>query len=195
MIAPADARQLISLARDSILATFDHGEVSVNSQIKLKYAKKLGVFVTLHLHGNLRGCIGFPEPVLPLYKAVIEAASSAAFGDPRFLPLSRIEYDDIVVEISILTKPELIEVTKPEEYPSCICVGKDGLIIRSSYGQGLLLPQVASELDWNPVEFLANTCMKAGLKPDFWKSNQCRIYKFQAQIFKEENGKVIEIKE
>jgi uncharacterized protein len=195
MITAADAKQLISLARDSILASFNHTKVSVNSQIKLKFSKKLGVFVTLHLHGGLRGCIGFPEPVLPLYEAVIEAASEAAFGDPRFMPLSRKEYGQIAVEMSVLTTPELIKVNNPEEYPSCICIGKDGLIIRSTYGQGLLLPQVAPEWGWNPVEFLANTCIKAGLSPDFWKDNQCRIYKFQAQIFREENNKVIEVSE
>lgn len=190
-----DGKELIALARDSISCKLDNKELNIKENTKKKYSDKQGVFVTLHKHGELRGCIGFPEPVLPLYKAVIQAAKSAAFGDPRFPSLSKDEYKNIVVEISVLTKPQLITVNKPEEYPKKITIGKDGLIIRSAFGSGLLLPQVAPEWHWNEEQFLDNTCLKAGINPEFWRQGNCKIYKFQAQIFKEENGKIIEVRD
>ena len=190
-----EGKELISIARDSILSEFEHREEPPTKSIKKKYSTKQGTFVTLHKHGELRGCIGFPEPMLPLYEAVIQSAKSAAFGDPRFPPLVREEYKDIEIEISVLTVPELIIIKNPEEYPSKIIIGKDGLIIRSPCGSALLLPQVASEWKWNEEEFLGNTCYKAGLSHSYWKHGSCKIYKFQAQIFKEQNNKVIEVHE
>lgn len=190
-----EGEELIGLARDSISAQLENKEIIVSDKIKKKFSEKQGVFVTLHKHGELRGCIGFPEPVLVLYEAVVQAAKGAAFGDPRFPPLSKDEYKDISLEISVLTQPQLITAKKPDEYPKNITIGKDGLIIRSTFGSGLLLPQVAPEWDWNEEEFLSHTCQKAGLSMNFWKESNCKIYKFQAQIFKEENGKIIEEKD
>ena len=190
-----EGKELISLARDSISKHLESKAIVVNDKTKKRYSEKQGVFVTLHKNGELRGCIGFPEPVLPLFEAVIQAAKSAAFGDPRFPSLSKEEYKDISVEISVLSIPKLIEVDKPEDYPKKIKIGKDGLIIRSAFGSGLLLPQVAPEWHWNEEEFLDNTCNKAGLSPEFWKQGNCKIFKFQAQIFKEKNGKVMEVED
>jgi len=190
-----DGKELIALARNSISAHLENKDVIISGKIKKRYSEKQGVFVTLHKHGELRGCIGFPEPILQLYDAVAKAAQSAAFGDPRFPPLGKEEYKDITVEISVLTKPELITVKNPDEYPKHITIGKDGLIIRSTFGSGLLLPQVAPEWNWNEQEFLNHTCQKAGLPSEFWKEGACNIYRFQAQIFKEEDGKVIEVKD
>jgi uncharacterized protein (TIGR00296 family) len=190
-----EARDLIALARDSILAEFEHREDYLTLSLKKKYAEKQGIFVTLHKHGELRGCIGFPEPILPLFDATIQAAQSASFSDPRFPPLKRAELKDIIIEISVLTQPELITVDTPLDYLKHITIGKDGLIIRSPHGSGLLLPQVAAEWHWKETQFLENICYKAGLSPSYWLEKECKIYKFQAQIFREENGQVIEVKE
>lgn len=170
---------LCHLARESIKSAFEDKDMSPPK------SERAGVFVTLYKNGQLRGCIGFPEPVEELYKAVVDAARQAAFHDPRFHPLSKDELKDISIEVSVLTKPELIEVSNSDEYLDKIKVGEDGLIIKSGFSSGLLLPQVAIEYHWTPEEFLNNTCMKAGLPEDSWKSSDCEVYKFQAKIYKE----------
>jgi uncharacterized protein (TIGR00296 family) len=116
---------------------------------------------------------------------VIEVAISAATGDPRFPQVTPSEMDDIQVEVSVLSKPELVEVQNPAEYLEKVEVGKDGLIVEMGIYRGLLLPQVPIEWNWDIEEFLANTCMKAGLSPDCWLQKGVKIYSFQSQIFEE----------
>ncbi|MBA3064055.1 TIGR00296 family protein [Candidatus Woesearchaeota archaeon] len=183
MIKPSDGKLLIKLARESISSYFLQNEPNI-STVK-HFSDRQGVFVTLYKNKQLRGCIGFPEPVFPLFEAIIKSARSAAFEDPRFPPLQKEELKDIRIEISVLTVPTLIEVKKPEDYFKKIKIGKDGLIIRSSLGSGLLLPQVATEYKWDVKESLGHLCEKAWLKQDAWKNTNNQIYKFQAQIFKE----------
>ena len=126
-----DAKLLIKLARDSISSFFTNK--ALNLRDTDKFSKKQGVFVTLNLLGRLRGCIGYLEPVLELQRAVIQAARSAAFKDPRFPPLRESELEDITIEISVLTVPKVIEVEKPKEYLDKIKIGKHGLKISITY--------------------------------------------------------------
>ena len=153
-------------------------------------SEKCGVFVTLNVHAKgaygLRGCIGLPYPTSPLIDAVMEAAESSAFNDPRFPPVQPDEMSGITIEVSVLTPPELIEVEDPLEYSSHVKVGRDGLIIGKSWRRGLLLPQVPIEWGWESVEFLSQCCVKAGLPPDEWKKRGTEVYKFQAILFKED---------
>lgn len=194
MLSLADGKELVKLAKDAVSSHFSGKELKVSKEIQRKFSGKRGVFVTLTKDKELRGCIGFTEPYFQLWDAVIKAAQSAAFSDPRFSPLGKDELKDISFEVSVLTEPELIEVEKPEEYLTKIKIGKDGLIIRGLYGSGLLLPQVATEWKWDVKEFLRNTCLKAGLQPEDWKNLNNKIYKFQAQIFSEEKGETVEKK-
>jgi len=161
-----------------------------------KFNKYRGVFVTLHTYPDreLRGCIGIPEPVMPLIEALREAAISAAVKDPRFPPVTVDEMDNIVVEVSILTPPKLIEVEEPLEYLDKIKIGRDGLIIEYGAHRGLLLPQVPVEQGWEVAEYLSNLCLKASLPPDAWLKYPVKIYSFQAQIFEEVSprGQVVE---
>ena len=180
-----DGKELIKLARDSINSEFLIREIKVSSAIKKKYSEKQGVFVTLNIGKELRGCIGYPEPILPLYDAIIQAAKSAAFSDPRFPALTEREFELVKVELSVLTVPELIEVNDAKDYINKIKIGEDGLIIRSNYGSGLLLPQVFTEYNCDAIKALDMTCQKAGLPPHAWNDIHNKIYKFQAQIFKE----------
>jgi uncharacterized protein (TIGR00296 family) len=96
------------------------------------------------------------------------------------------ELDKVVFEISVLTPPELVIVEKPEEYPSKIKVGEDGLIVEKSFYKGLLLPQVPVEWSWDEEEFLCQCSVKAGLSPDSWLTKGVKIYRFTAIIFEEE---------
>ncbi len=138
-----------------------------------------GVFVTLKQGDTLRGCIGTLQAGEPLYRTVVSAAISAAVSDPRFRPLSEEELDGTDIEISILTP--FHPVDDMEE----IVVGEHGLYIQKGYRAGLLLPQVAAEYGWNRTEFLEQCCLKAGLDPDEWKSEDTTIMIFSAQVFGE----------
>lgn len=156
-------------------------------------SEKYGVFVTVKQDGELRGCIGIFENDYQLVKA-LESASCSVIDDPRFPPLSEEELDDVVIEVTILTEPELIEVDKPEDYKDSIEIGSDGLLIEHNDSSGLLLPQVPVEQGWDQDEFLTALSHKAGLSPEAWKDSNSDIYRFQGQIFHEESpkGEVVE---
>ena len=104
--------------------------------------------------------------------------------DPRFPSVDESELDSLDYEITVLTKPQVIEVEKPIDYLDNIIIGKDGLIVERGFYRGLLLPQVAPEHNMDKEEFLSHTCMKAGLRPDAWLDKNTKVYKFQGQIFK-----------
>lgn len=150
------------------------------------FHEKRGAFVTLYTYPtqDLRGCIGIPQPVMPLKDALREAAVSSTH-DPRFYPLIEKELDGIIVEITILTKPAYLELDFPEQYPEHIIIGKDGLIIEYLGRSGLLLPQVPVEYGWDGKTFLNHLCLKAGLPEDIWLEGNVNIYKFSGQIFSE----------
>lgn len=187
MLSLKEGKRLGKLAREIIISYFSGENVDVKD-----YGEKLGLFVTLHNYpsNDLRGCIGFPEPVFDLNQALVNAAKAAAFSDPRFVPVSKEEMDDIIIEVSVLTKPKLIKDVKE------IKVGRDGLIVECERKSGLLLPIVAVEYKWNVEEFLEHICMKAGLSKDCWNEKDCKIYIFQSQVFFEvkPGGNVVEKK-
>lgn len=188
------AEKLINIARDSISAVFEGKKYELSTGLKREFKEIRGVFVSLYVEEELIGCIGFPEPNKSLAESVVSAAQGAAFEDPRFPPLLKKQMKDLRVELSVLTKPAEIEVKKPSDYLDKVEIGVDGLVIRDEFGAGLLLPQVAVEWGWDSKEFLNNACKKAGLSPDCWCNLKRNVYKFQAQVFSEENGKIIEKK-
>ena len=157
-----------------------------------------GVFTTLKTYPKkeLRGCIGFPEPVMPFIEALVHSAYAAAQEDPRFSPVRHRELNKIVVEVSVLTPPEEITL-KPEERAKGVIVGTHGLIAESGFSKGLLLPQVAVEYGWDAEKFLSQTCWKAGLSPDCWLSERTKFYRFSADIFEElePRGRVVRSRE
>jgi uncharacterized protein (TIGR00296 family) len=186
MLNKSEGDFLLKLARTAIETYILKGQVlNAPEPPSADLKENMGVFVTLHENGELRGCIGYPEPVKPLLNALIEVAIGAATGDPRFAPLNSHELERIQVEVSVLTPPELIIVDKPSEYLEKINIGLDGLIIERGIFRGLLLPQVPVEWGWDKEEFLANTCMKAGMSPDCWLQEGVKIWSFQSQIFNE----------
>lgn len=186
MLSDEEGKFLVKLARESI-ETFikERRKLEVPEDTPDTLKEEMGAFVTLNKDSLLRGCIGYPEPIAPLVNAVIDVAISAAVNDPRFSPVTEDELNDLAVEVSVLTKPALIEVNQPEEYIDKIKIGDDGLIVERGPYKGLLLPQVAVEWGWNVEEFLYNTCVKAGLTADCWLYPDVKIYKFSSQIFHE----------
>jgi hypothetical protein len=185
MLNSGQGQRLIEIAKKSIISSFENKSIQeYDLKLDSELKEKKGVFVTLTLNHELRGCIGYVQAIMPLYKAVIEAARAAAFEDPRFLPLTKEELNELKIEISVLTEPKQIK-EKTENIPKSIEIGKDGLIIEYSGYSGLLLPQVAGEYKWKAEKFLEQTCLKAGISPQSWKNKTCKLYKFQAQIFSE----------
>jgi len=180
MIQKKQGKLLLKLAKDTISGHFSGIIPSIKDREKL--SKKQGVFVTLTKKGELRGCIGFPVPIYPLWQGVMKAALAAAFQDPRFPPVE--EDEQLEFEVSVLSVPEIIKVNDPRDYPKKIDVGKDGLILELNFHSGLLLPQVPLEYKWDARTFLEQLAVKAGLSRNAWLDDQARIFKFQAQIFK-----------
>ena len=178
-ISDAERRNLIQIARRSIegyLATGAAPEFTASQFLKEPGA----AFVTLKKSGELRGCIGYTEAIRPLYLTVSQCAIHAAVEDPRFNPVQTSELPFIDIEISVLTPLQQVESL------DSIRVGQDGLLIRMGRRSGLLLPQVATELGWNRTQFLEHTCQKAGLPDDSYSRPEATLYRFQAEVFREE---------
>lgn len=159
--------------------------IELPNEFKSKFSFKSGIFVTLNKEKNLRGCIGFPTPNKNLHQSLVEAAIASSTEDPRFPPVKHEELDKITFEITVLTPPIEIKVNDFSEYPKMIKIGRDGLIIKSEYGTGLLLPQVPVEYGWNEKEFLSHTCEKAGAPANYWEQKSAIILKFEGVVFKE----------
>lgn|SRR5687768_17538292 len=139
---------------------------------------RAGAFVTLRINGELRGCIGYPEPELLLVEVVERCAVSAAISDPRFPPLAPEEWLDVHLELSVLGPIEPVDEIEQVE------IGRHGLVVEFGRRRGLLLPQVAVEWGWNVQQFAAQTCAKAGLPKDAWQKG-ARLFKFEAEVFSE----------
>ena len=168
---------LLGLARTTIESNLKGNEAPDFIPDSDTLKENRGAFVSLHRHGNLRGCIGNITAGKPLYKTIREMALSAAFNDPRFTPLKENEFDDLDIEISVLTPMQ--QITDINE----IEIGKHGLMIVKDYFSGLLLPQVATDFGWDRETFLSHTCSKAGLPEEAWKDKDTKIYAFSADVF------------
>lgn len=170
---------LLKLARRVIESELDGTEIGFTQPDDEIFTKKFGGFVTLHDHGKLRGCIGYVEGYKSIYETIIDMAKSAAFNDLRFTPVRKKDLKYIDLEISILSPLQRFYDVND------IVVGQDGLFVRDGNMSGLLLPQVATEWNWNKFEFIDQTCLKAGLSLSCWKDKSCEMYRFQADVFSE----------
>ncbi len=168
---------LKDLVRLRIAARLSGREAAVPQPPTEALRQPFGVFVTLTKGGRLRGCIGHLVGDRPLWENVSEMAEAAAFGDPRFPPLSRQEFSDVAVEISILGP------IVPCPDPELVTIGRHGLLVRRGGRSGLLLPQVPLEWGWDRLTFLDQTCRKAGMEPGCWQDPQTTLYWFEAEVF------------
>ena len=175
--SPEQRRHLLAAARQAIEDTLA-GKPIRALPLDGAFGRRGGLFVSLHKHGDLRGCIGYPSTDDPLGATIGECAVAAATGDPRFPRVTAAELPDLDIEISVLTPVE------PLADPSDIIIGRDGLVIEHQHRRGLLLPQVATEYGWGRETFLSQLCLKAGLPRDAWKHG-ARLFRFQAEVFGE----------
>jgi AmmeMemoRadiSam system protein A len=178
MTSEHDRQLLLRIAREAIAAYVSGTPAHVPGAVDV-LERPGGAFVTLHKDGDLRGCIGHIEPTERLGTVVPRCAVAACSTDPRFPPMAPDELDAIEIEISLLGP--LQSITGPED----IVVGRDGLVVERGWQRGLLLPQVATEWNWDAAAFLAHTCQKAGLPRDAWDKGGARVWRFAAEVFSE----------
>ncbi len=173
-----DRQLLLRIAREAIAAYVGGQPAHVPGAAEI-LSRLGGAFVTLHKQGDLRGCIGHIEPIEPLGTVIPRCAVAACSSDPRFPPLAADEVDAIDIEISLLGALEPIRGSQD------IVVGRHGLVVARGWQRGLLLPQVATEWNWDAEAFLARTCQKAGLPRDAWQRG-AQVWRFEAEVFCED---------
>lgn len=143
-----------------------------------------GAFVTLETDGELRGCIGRPYPAQTGIEAIRESAVGAATEDPRFPPVTASELTGITVEVSVLGSPEPISIDSGS-VDGTVHIGRHGLLVSHEGRSGLLLPQVPVVREWTALEFLRQTCRKAGMAGDCWRDDAVTVERFTAAVFAE----------
>ena len=172
-----EKQELLTIARKTIEMYLKKGKTYEPETDNFKFKQERGVFVTLHKNGQLRGCIGYIEPIKPLIEAVRDNAISAAVDDDRFLPLEAKELAEIEIEISVLTLP------KPDTLEN-IVKNKKGAVLRQGGRGAIYLPQVWDDLS-DPEQFFQTLCLKGGLEPDCYKDPATELFSYEAIVFDE----------
>jgi AmmeMemoRadiSam system protein A len=178
-------KYLLQLARNTIAKELGISAPELvrpeNSEI---LDEKRGVFVTLEIEKALRGCIGTIIPVYTLENAVKRNAINAAFQDPRFWPLTKEEFENVGIEISVLSVPEKLKYDNAEDLLKKLRPLKDGVILKKGYYEATYLPQVWEELKDKEI-FLGTLCVKAGMDFDEWRNGELEVSTYQAEVFGE----------
>ncbi|MBD3285114.1 AmmeMemoRadiSam system protein A [candidate division WOR-3 bacterium] len=179
LLIPEERAELLRVARKAIAEKLGGVTWKPDEPLTERLAEVQGAFVTLHLRGMLRGCIGYIMGVKPLYLTIAEMARAAAFTDPRFPPLKEREFGKIDIEITVLSP--LKKIYDPDK----VVVGTHGLLVKRGPYQGVLLPQVPVEQGWDRETFLDHTCMKAGMRSGCWRDDDTEILVFTGEVFGE----------
>jgi AmmeMemoRadiSam system protein A len=169
-----ERQELLHLAHDAIILALEHREAPPFTPSP-HLSELRGAFTTLYSKGKLRGCVGYPLPLFPLARTVIETATAAALSDPRFVPVALDEARQLRVSISVLSQLRPIRAEEVE-------IGRHGLLVSQNANHGLLLPQVAVEHGWDRITFLEQTCAKAGLPANAWHTG-AGLEAFTAEVF------------
>jgi AmmeMemoRadiSam system protein A len=183
---------LVRLARSCLMEKFERklppaqAESLHQSLADKAFQAHCGTFVTLKLHGKLRGCIGTLSSSETVAEGVRRNAVNAAFHDPRFSPLSEAELEQIRIEVSVLTEPQPLEFADSEDLLRKLRPKLDGVIIRKGHASATFLPQVWEQLP-KTEDFLSHLCLKAGLPRDAWKRSPLDVSTYQVQYFEEQH--------
>jgi AmmeMemoRadiSam system protein A len=175
-LADREKHLLLEVARRALTAGVERRESIPDFPDDEVLRQPGGAFVTLHLRGRLRGCVGQLPSKDPLIEVVAHCAKAAALEDPRFKPVRAEEVAEIEIELSILSPLQDTTLEKIE-------AGKHGLVVSRGWQRGVLLPQVATEFKWQAARFLEETCVKAGLEREAWQDPHTRIQAFTAEVF------------
>lgn len=175
-----ERKAIVELARQAVVEAVCHARLVHLIPKEGVFARRCGVFVTLHLRGRLRGCIGVIEAREPLGESLVRCAVGAALEDPRFPPVRPEEALEVMIEVSLLSGLQPIKLEEIE-------IGKHGLLLERGSRRGLLLPQVATEHGLGREEFLQETCVKAGLPRDAWEDPATTVSGFTCEIVTQDN--------
>ena len=175
IVSADEQRQLLTVVREALEARVT-GRRAPDVICVGPLALNCGAFVSIHSGEDLRGCLGRLSTDLPLGRTLVHLGGAVADSDPRFPPVTPAELPLLHVEISLLT-PERPIASIEEIEP-----GRHGLIVEHGYAHGLLLPQVATDHQWDRATFLEHACIKAGLPRDAWKTG-AHIHIFEAHVF------------
>jgi AmmeMemoRadiSam system protein A len=183
-LSPTDRAALLGIARGAILARLGlRAPPALPAEGTL--AEPRAAFVSVHVGGELRGCIGTFQDDAPLAVTVARVAVSAAREDPRFAPLTPSDVPDLAVSVSALAPPRPVPAVADRPH---VRVGAEGLLVRRGFHRGALLPKVAVEHGWGPEEFLKHACLKAGLPARAWEEADTEVLVFEAEEFGEEQA-------
>lgn len=178
-LSPADRAALLGIARGAVLARLGLGRPPALPAAG-PLSEVRGAFVSLHVRGELRGCIGTFRPSGSLAQVVGEMAVAAATEDPRFPPLTPADVPDLDVHVSVLGPLYRLPDVRGLE------IGRHGLVVRSGWHHGALLPRVAVEHGWDATTFLKHACLKAGLPARAWEDPATKLEVFEADEFGQE---------
>ena len=178
---PSQQQELLGIARRT-LENLLHGQPETDYVVKDPALEKpAAAFVTITREGNLRGCVGYSDPLFPLHQTVSRCVRSAAAEDYRFQPVRSHELPDLRISISVLSALRRVESVDD------ILIGRDGLQVVGGGCRGLLLPQVATEQGWDRERFLDGVCRKAGLADGAWRGTDVEVFAFHAEVFFEDD--------
>ncbi len=186
VLTKEQGKNLLQLARQTIgerLGSVREAAVEPDSALDTEY----GTFVTLKIKGSLRGCIGNLLPSGSVAESIKRNAVSAAFHDSRFSPLTAKEFENVEIDISVLSQPQILEYRNGADLISKLRPGTDGVILKLAAAGATFLPQVWDQLP-DPELFLGHLCRKAGLADTAWRDSHPEIEIYQVQAFEEERG-------
>lgn len=182
-LSATDRAQLLKLARRTLAAYYEHGRPPRIEELDIEITPAMrqvqGAFVTLNKDDRLRGCVGTVTPIQPLYRSVMENAVNAAIRDVRFRPVQKQDLEDLSIEISALTPPQVVANADD------IVLGRHGIVLSKHQRGAVYLPQVAPSQNWTLDETLSHLSRKAGLEENAWKTGAV-FHVFEAIVFSEE---------
>ena len=187
-LTPEEKQTLLKLARESLECAVNGTKVPALDKAHLTPALQAegASFVTLTVHGGLRGCIGALEPYQSLAQDVREHAAAAALSDYRFPPVNAGELGEIEIEVSRLTIPVPLEYVDAGDLLTKLRPGVDGVILKDGPSRrATFLPQVWEKIP-DKAEFLDNLCYKMGSLPDTWRRKKLDVLVYQVEEFHEE---------
>jgi AmmeMemoRadiSam system protein A len=186
-ISSTEKELLLKIARQAIeqaLRGEKHIPINVDD-FSAALSEPGACFITLSTAGQLRGCVGSIELDRALILDVHDRAVSAAFSDPRFPSLTLPELEDLVIEISALTRPIPLRYETPDDLVKKLRAGIDGVILKKGFKRATFLPQVWEKLS-DPELFLSRLCLKLGLPSDSWRVEKLDVEVYQVEKFSED---------
>ena len=184
MYSTTERKQMLELARNTLRAVVTGQKPTEPKDIPANLQPKKGCFVTLTKNGQLRGCIGHIMPQEPLYRAIMDNATSAALHDTRFNPVEPSELDKIEIEVSVLTEPAPLAFSSPDDLLAKLHPHKDGMVLQVNGRGATYLPQVWEQIPDKTV-FLDSLSQKAGCAPGDWRAPSTRVFIYHVEAFKE----------